>query len=146
MGFGKKAGLKLHRLERCMASDDPDFEIKAADILGPYLHQPPHAPSPTTTKIAKCKSRNRVRCAVYTRESSEERLEQSRNSLEPQRAASIAYIQNRKHEGWFGGEDCYDDGNFSEGAIDRSAPKRSLLTWWPEKSKQSSVTKRCDCK
>jgi len=38
-----EAGLKPHRLERCMASDDPDFEAKAADILGLYLHPPQHA-------------------------------------------------------------------------------------------------------
>ena len=39
----KEAGLKPHRLERYMASDDPEFESKAADILGLYLHPPQHA-------------------------------------------------------------------------------------------------------
>jgi len=39
----QKAGLKPHRLERYMASDDPDFERKAADIIGLYLHPPQHA-------------------------------------------------------------------------------------------------------
>ena len=39
----QEAGLKPHRLERYMASDDPDFETKAADILGLYLHPPQHA-------------------------------------------------------------------------------------------------------
>jgi transposase len=39
----KEAGLKPHRLERYMASDDPDFEAKAADIIGLYLHPPQHA-------------------------------------------------------------------------------------------------------
>jgi transposase len=39
----RKAGLKPHRLERYMASDDPDFEQKAADIIGLYLHPPQHA-------------------------------------------------------------------------------------------------------
>src|SRR5438270_13056207 len=38
-----RAGLKPHRLERYMASDDPDFERKAADIIGLYLHPPQHA-------------------------------------------------------------------------------------------------------
>lgn len=93
-------------------------------------HALPHAPSPT--KIAKCKSRSRAFAVrVHTRKSSEEGL----NSLStPGTAtrASIAYIQNRKHEGWFGGEDCYDDGGFSEDTMDRSALKRSLLTSWPE--------------
>jgi DNA-binding LacI/PurR family transcriptional regulator len=39
----KEAGLKPHRLERYMASDDPDFEAKAADIIGLYLNPPHHA-------------------------------------------------------------------------------------------------------
>src|SRR6201995_4526347 len=39
----KEAGLKPHRLERYMASDDPDFEAKAADIIGPYLSPPQNA-------------------------------------------------------------------------------------------------------
>ena len=39
----KEAGLKPHRLERYMASDDPDFEAKAADIIGLYLNPPQHA-------------------------------------------------------------------------------------------------------
>ena len=39
----KEAGIKPHRLERYMASDDPDFESKAADIIGLYLHPPQHA-------------------------------------------------------------------------------------------------------
>lgn len=39
----RAAGLKPHRLERYMASDDPDFEVKAADIIGLYLHPPQHA-------------------------------------------------------------------------------------------------------
>ena len=39
----KEAGLKPHRLDRYMASDDPDFETKAADIIGLYLNPPQHA-------------------------------------------------------------------------------------------------------
>ena len=39
----KRPGLKPHRLERYMASDDPDFEAKAADVVGLYLHPPKHA-------------------------------------------------------------------------------------------------------
>jgi transposase len=40
---GREAGLKPHRLERYLASDDPDFEQKAADVIGLYLNPPPHA-------------------------------------------------------------------------------------------------------
>jgi DNA-binding LacI/PurR family transcriptional regulator len=39
----RKAGVKPHRLERYMASDDPDFETKAADVIGLYLNPPQHA-------------------------------------------------------------------------------------------------------
>jgi hypothetical protein len=39
----RKAGVKPHRFERCMASNDPDFETKAADIIGLYLNPPQHA-------------------------------------------------------------------------------------------------------
>jgi len=39
----KEAGLKPHRIERYLASDDPDFESKAADIIGLYLNPPQHA-------------------------------------------------------------------------------------------------------
>ena len=42
----------------------------------------------------------RVRCAIYTRKSSEEGLEQSFNSLDAQREACLAYIESQRHEGW----------------------------------------------
>jgi site-specific DNA recombinase len=67
-----------------------------------------------------------VRCAVYTRKSSEEGLEQSFNSLEAQREACVAYIQSQKHEGWGVVHERYDDGGFSGGTMDRPALKRLL--------------------
>src|ERR1700693_4968457 len=67
-----------------------------------------------------------IHCAVYTRKSSEEGLEQSFNSLEAQREACIAYIQSQKHEGWLPAEDPYDDGGFSGGNIERPALVRLL--------------------
>ena len=48
-----------------------------------------------------------IHCAVYTRKSSEEGLEQSFNSLEAQREACIAYISSQKHEGWVLAKDQY---------------------------------------
>ena len=53
-----------------------------------------------------------IRCAIYTRKSSEEGLEQSFNSLEAQREACIAYINSQKHEGWVLVNDHYDDGGY----------------------------------
>src|SRR6202030_599558 len=67
-----------------------------------------------------------IHCAVYTRKSSEEGLEQSFNSLEAQREACIAYISSQKHEGWVLAKDHYDDGGFSGGSIERPALKRLL--------------------
>ena len=55
----------------------------------------------------------RRRCAVYTRKSSEEGLEQAFNSLDAQRDAGVAYIQSQAHEGWQLVETAYDDGGYS---------------------------------
>ena len=63
--------------------------------------------------------RKPLRCAVYTRKSSEEGLEQSFNSLDAQRAACEAYVMSQKHEGWVLIPDHFDDGGFSGGNIDR---------------------------
>src|ERR1700676_308825 len=60
-----------------------------------------------------------VRCAIYTRKSSEEGLEQSFNSLEAQRDACRAYILSQKHEGWIALNNQYDDGGFSGGTMER---------------------------
>ena len=67
-----------------------------------------------------------MRCAIYTRKSSEEGLEQSFNSLEAQREACMAYIHSQKHEGWTGLNDHYDDGGFSGGNMERAGLKRLL--------------------
>jgi site-specific DNA recombinase len=66
------------------------------------------------------------RCAIYTRKSSEEGLEQSFNSLDAQRDACQAYIKSQSHEGWveIGGR--YDDGGFSGGNIERPALQNLL--------------------
>jgi site-specific DNA recombinase len=62
-----------------------------------------------------------VRCAIYTRKSSEEGLEQSFNSLDAQREACEAYIQSQRHEGWQIVGTKYDDGGFSGGNMQRPA-------------------------
>ena len=56
---------------------------------------------------------SRVRCAIYTRKSTEEGLEQEFNSLDAQREAGEAYIASQKHEGWTIVPQRYDDGGFS---------------------------------
>lgn len=68
----------------------------------------------------------KLRCAVYTRKSSEEGLEQEFNSLDAQREACEAYVASQRAEGWLLVPDRYDDGGFSGGTLDRPALKRLL--------------------
>src|SRR5271157_1526005 len=67
-----------------------------------------------------------LRCAVYTRVSTEHGLEQEFNSLDNQREASEAYIKSQAHEGWRLTRDRYDDGGFSGGSMERPALKNLL--------------------
>ena len=68
----------------------------------------------------------RQRCAIYTRKSTEEGLEQSFNSLDAQREACAAYILSQKHEGWAELGDRYDDGGFSGGSMERPGLQQLL--------------------
>jgi DNA invertase Pin-like site-specific DNA recombinase len=69
---------------------------------------------------------NRRRCAIYTRKSSEEGLEQEFNSLAAQREACEAFICSQRHEGWVLARNHYDDGGFSGGNLERPALRRLL--------------------
>ena len=69
---------------------------------------------------------SRVRCAVYTRKSTEEGLEKEFNSLDAQRESAEAFIRSRKAEGWHCVPDRYDDGGFSGGTVERPALQRLL--------------------
>ncbi len=63
--------------------------------------------------------RRPLRCAIYTRKSSEEGLEQDFNSLHAQREACEAYIRSQRHEGWRVLPASYDDGGYSGGSMER---------------------------
>jgi site-specific DNA recombinase len=67
-----------------------------------------------------------IRCAIYTRKSTEEGLDQQYNSLDSQRDAGEAYIRSQANEGWELVPDRYDDGGFSGGNIERPALKRLM--------------------
>lgn len=67
-----------------------------------------------------------VRCAIYTRKSTEEGLEQEFNSLDAQRESGEAYIKSQASEGWVCVPDRYDDGGFTGGNMDRPAVKRLM--------------------
>ena len=68
----------------------------------------------------------KVRCAVYTRKSSEEGLDMEFNSLDAQRESCENYIASQKPEGWLLVPDRYDDGGFSGGTLERPALKRLM--------------------
>ena len=67
-----------------------------------------------------------VRCAIYTRKSTEEGLEQEFNSLDAQRESAEAYIKSQQHEGWICLPDRYDDGGFTGGNMERPALRRLM--------------------
>jgi DNA invertase Pin-like site-specific DNA recombinase len=77
------------------------------------------APMPTTVR--------KLRCAIYTRKSTEEGLNQAFNTLHAQYDACRAYIDSQRAEGWLLLPDRYDDGGFSGGTLERPALKRLLL-------------------
>ena len=71
-------------------------------------------------------SRPTLRCAIYTRKSSEEGLEQDFNTLDAQREACEAYVHSQRSEGWRGLDTRYDDGGLSGGTMERPALRRLL--------------------
>lgn len=68
----------------------------------------------------------RLRCAIYTRKSTEEGLEKAFNSLDAQREACAAYVLSQQHEGWSLVPEIYDDGGYSGGNLGRPALKQLL--------------------
>jgi putative transposase len=77
-------------------------------------------------RIAQGDLMKKIRCAIYTRKSSEDGLEQEFNSLHAQREACAAYIASQKHEGWVMLPDAYDDGGLSGGSLERPALQHLL--------------------
>src|SRR5882672_4921796 len=75
-------------------------------------------PNPNPAKL--------VRCAIYTRKSTEEGLDQDFNSLDAQRESALAYIASQQHEGWVALHDRYDDGGFTGGNMERPALQQLL--------------------
>jgi site-specific DNA recombinase len=72
------------------------------------------------------RSKARLRCAIYTRVSSDIGLEQDFNSLDNQREAAVAYVKSQAHEGWALLRSRYDDGGFSGGSMERPALQKLL--------------------
>ena len=70
--------------------------------------------------------KKQIRCAIYTRKSTEEGLEQDFNSLDAQREACESYIKSQTHEGWVLIKKQYNDGGYSGGTMERPAFKELL--------------------
>ena len=70
--------------------------------------------------------KRRMRCAVYTRKSTDEGLDQEYNSIDAQRDAGHAYIASQRAEGWIPVADDYDDPAFSGGNMERPALQRMM--------------------
>src|SRR5262249_40993639 len=81
---------------------------------------------PMSAHAAKPKTRRLIRCAVYTRKSTEEGLNQEFNSLDAQREAGEAYIKSQTHAGWTCLPDHYDDGGYTGASMERPALQRLL--------------------
>jgi len=79
-----------------------------------------------TRSLSSTRRHARVRCAIYTRKSSEDGLDQEFNSLQAQREACEAFINSQRHEGWVCLPTCYDDGGFSGATMERPALQRLL--------------------
>ena len=76
--------------------------------------------------VVKPERSTRLRCAIYTRKSTEEGLDQEFNSLDAQREAAEAFIQSQRREGWIALPECYDDGGFTGANMDRPALTKLL--------------------
>src|SRR5262244_158866 len=80
----------------------------------------------TNTRKTKAAPTSVVRCAIYTRKSTEEGLDQDFNSLDAQREAAEAYIHSQTHAGWTALPTRYDDGGYSGSNLERPALQRLL--------------------
>src|SRR5256885_7903603 len=78
------------------------------------------------SKNARASAAKTIRCAIYTRKSTEEGLDQDFNSLHAQREAAEAYIKSQKQLGWTLVANQYNDGGFSGSSLDRPALQKLL--------------------
>jgi site-specific DNA recombinase len=83
--------------------------------------------STTSSRHRESTAPHRIRCAIYTRKSTEEGLEQAFNSLHAQRESAEAYIRSQKQMGWVQLAQHYDDGGFSGGSLDRPGLQQMLV-------------------
>jgi DNA invertase Pin-like site-specific DNA recombinase len=119
-GAGRRLRVPGPALQEPVGSRPRDHRdtMERLGVLRPQKPGEPVVKAPAKSVVRK------VRCAVYTRKSSEEGLEQEFNSLDAQREACEAYIVSQRAEGWVLVADRYDDGGVSGGTLERPALKR----------------------
>jgi site-specific DNA recombinase len=130
---GRRARRHRHRRRLRMAGaalqvavrHRPRHHRHALERLGVLRAQEPQG-ADMTKPPEKSKVVRKLRCAIYTRKSSEEGLEQEFNSLHAQREACEAYIASQRSEGWVLVRDQYDDGGISGGTLERPGLQRLL--------------------
>src|SRR5579884_649307 len=119
-----------HRAHLRLRIPGPQIQIALGDCPCDRRHPLERAavlrPAPTREPGMSKMPVRKVRCAIYTRKSSEEGLEQEFNSLDAQREACEAYIASQRHEGWVLVPHRYDDGGISGGTLERPALKRLI--------------------
>ena len=120
--------------EKLVADGDCRADYRSA-LVGPAVLWPDEASAQfgpcggdgmTNAAPSRTRRNGTVRCAIYTRKSSEEGLEQEFNSLQAQREACEAFTASQRHEGWVCLRAGYDDGGFSGATIERPALRRLL--------------------
>src|ERR1019366_9025651 len=106
-----------HSTLRARAGTDSPFSASCGRRVKPMRSRERDASETTPS---------RLRCAIYTRKSTEEGLDQEFNSLDAQREAAEAFIQSQRREGWIALPELYDDGGFTGANMDRPALGRLL--------------------
>jgi hypothetical protein len=91
--------------------------------------------------MTKAEQKKALRCAIYTRVSTDAGLEQDFNSLDAQREASEAYVKSQAHDGWKLIRTAYDDGGFSGGSLERPALRKLL----EDGGRCGDTCGRCSC-
>ena len=114
---------------------------------------PPHSAADLSTRTREGekttpeqKETKQIRCAIYTRKSTNEGLDQEFSSLDAQRESGENYIRSQQSQGWVALPEKYDDGGFTRATIDRPALKSYLRTLKPKRWIALSSIKLIACR